>query len=262
MRIASLATLFILAASTLHAGVVGKEVQYEADGVMLKGYIAYDDAVKGTRPGVLVVHEWWGLNAYSRMRADMLAGLGYVAMAIDMYGNGKEASEPGEAGKLAGETMKNPSVMKSRFLAALDVLKHQEVADTTRLGAIGYCFGGGVVLAIARLGVDLKGVVSFHGGLGTSAPAGPGTIKTRILVCNGADDKFISADDIKKFKAEMKAAKATFTFIDYPGSVHAFTNPNATENGKKFNIPIAYNEKADKKSWADMKEFLKTVFRK
>jgi dienelactone hydrolase len=261
MRLALFA-LMCMGVVMSRAGVVGKPIEYSADGITLKGYIAYDDKIKGRRPGVLVVHEWWGHNEYARRRAEMLAGLGYVALAVDMYGNGKKADHPDDAGKFSSEVSKNMPVMKARFMAALDLLKNDESVDPARIGAIGYCFGGGVVLNMARAGADVKGVVSFHGSLATSAPAEKGKVKAKILVCNGADDKFISTDDIKNFKAEMKAAGGEFKFINYEGAIHGFTNPDATELGKKFNLPIAYNEKADKQSWAEMKEFFKKLFKK
>lgn len=258
----ALFALFLVATVTSHAAVVGKPVEYSADGVTLKGYIAYDDKNTGKRPGILVVHEWWGHNEHARKRAEMLAGLGYVALAVDMYGDGKKADHPDDAGKFAGEVMSNLPAMKARFTAALDLLKKQESVDTTRIGAIGFCFGGGVVLGMAREGIDLKGVVTFHGSLATQTPAGKGEVKAKILVCNGADDKFTSAEAIKGFKEEMRAAGADFTFINYPGAVHSFTNPAATALGKKFNMPLAYNEKADKKSWQDMRKFFEKVFKK
>ncbi len=261
MRLALLA-LVLTVVTISRAAVVEKPVEYLAGKDTLKGYIAYDDNLKEKRPGILVVHEWWGNNDYSRMRASMLAQLGYVAFALDMYGNGRQANNPDEAGKLAGEVGKDLPLMTARFTAALDELKKNEFVDPTRIGAIGYCFGGGVVLNMARQGVDLRGVVSFHGNLATQAPAEKGKVKAQILVCNGADDKFASAQVIKDFKGEMKSAGVGFTFINYAGSVHAFTNPAATELGKKFNMPIAYNEKADKKSWRDMQNFFKKVFRK
>ena len=254
--------LMLMSVVVARAGVTGKQVEYSADGVTLKGYIAYDDQAKNKRPGVLVVHEWWGHNEYARKRATMLAELGYVALAVDMYGDGKQASHPDSAGKFASEVTKNMPAMKARFMAAMDMLKKHEGVDPTRIGAIGYCFGGGVVLTMAREGADLKGVASFHGSLATSAPAEKGKVKARILVCNGADDKFISTEDVKNFKAEMKAAGADFKFVNYEGAMHSFTNPASTEAGKKFNLPLAYNEKADKKSWADMQEFFKKIFRK
>ena len=251
-----------MGAVTSRAGVVGREVEYSTDGVTLKGYIAYDDKSIEKRPGVLVVHEWWGHNEYTRKRAGMLAELGYIALAVDMYGDGKTADHPEDAGKFAGEVMKNLPAMKARFMAALDFLKKNDTVDTARIGAIGYCFGGGVVLAMAREGLDLKGVVSFHGSLAAQTPAEKGKVKAKILVCNGADDKFVSAEGIKNFKEEMRAAGADFKFINYPGAIHGFTNPAATAMGKKFEIPIAYNEKADKKSWRDMQGFFRKVFKK
>ncbi|GEM_PF-29799 len=262
MRLALFLALIPVSIWIARGGVVGKEVEYSADGVTLKGYVAYDDKAKEKRPGVLVVHEWWGHNDYARKRATMLAELGYIALAVDMYGDGKQANHPDDAGKFAGEVMKNMPQMKARFMAAMDVLKKHEAVDPTRVAAIGYCFGGGVVLAMAREGADLKGVASFHGTLATQSPAEKGMVKAQILVCNGADDKFVSADDIKNFKAEMKSAGADFKFVNYAGAVHSFTNPAATESGKKFNLPIAYNEKADKKSWADMQGFFKKIFKK
>jgi len=258
----SLFALMIISAVTSRAGVIGRQVEYSTDGVTLKGYIAYDDKSIEKRPGVLVVHEWWGHNEYTRRRADMLAELGYVALAVDMYGDGKMADHPEDAGKFAGDVMKNMPAMKARFMAALDLLKKNETVDTARIGAIGYCFGGGVVLAMAREGIELKGVVSFHGSLGTQTPAEKGMVSAKILVCNGADDKFISSEAVRSFKEEMRAAGADFKFINYTGAVHGFTNPAATAMGKKFEIPIAYNEKADKKSWREMQEFFRKVFKK
>lgn len=239
--------------------IVGSDVQYTAGGVTMKGYIVYDDSVHGKRPGIIVVHEWWGYNDYARKRATMLAELGYTAMAIDMYGDGKQATHPDDAGKFAGEVMKNMPVAKDRFLAALAILKQNETVDSTQMGAIGYCFGGGVILNMARMGVDLKGVVSFHGSLGAAVPAKKGDIKPKILVCHGAADEFASKDDIASFKKEMKDAGADMTFKSYPGAKHAFTNPDATEYGKKFKLPLAYNAKADKNSWNDMKDFFRKV---
>jgi dienelactone hydrolase len=242
--------------------IVGKTVDYSAQGVVMKGYLAYDENVKGKRPGVLVVHEWWGLNNYARKRARMLAELGYTALAVDMYGEGKVATHPDHAGKFASEVMKHFDVAKARFIAAMDFLKQQPTIDSTRIAAIGYCFGGGVVLDMARDGADLKGVVSFHGELTAVKPAQPGAIKAKILVLNGGADKFITPDQIEAFKQEMKAAGADFKFVSYPGAVHSFTNPEADALGKKFNLPIAYNAKADKESWNEMKKFLSAVFKK
>jgi len=256
-----LAAMLLMIAFAAEAGVVGKEVTYTADNITMKGYLAYNDSFKDARPGILVVHEWWGNNDYSRMRADMLAELGYVALAVDMYGEGKQADNPDDAGKLAGGVMKNVDVMKSRFISAMEFLRKDAHVNPQMIGAIGYCFGGGVVLAMAREGADLKAVVSFHGSLATQNPAMKGNVKARILVCNGKADKFVSADDIKKFKDEMKTAGVEYKFVEYARATHAFTNPAATELGKKFNMPIAYNQKADKKSWSAMVRWFKDTFK-
>ncbi len=242
--------------------IQGETVEYSAQGVVMKGYLAYDVNVKGRRPGVLVVHEWWGLNDYARKRARMLAELGYTALAVDMYGDGRIVMHPDDAGKFSSELMKNFDVGKARFTAAMDFLKQQSTVDPTRIAAIGYCFGGGVVLNMARQGVDLKGVASFHGSLTSVKPAQSGSVKAKILVLNGADDKFTTPEQIEAFKQEMKSAGADFQFISYPGAMHSFTNPEATELGKKFNLPLAYNANADRKAWDELKKFLNMIFKK
>ncbi len=248
--------------SSAHAKVVGKNVEYTADGVTLKGYLAYDSKIMGKAPGILVVHEWWGLNDYARKRARMLAGLGYTALAVDMYGEGKQAKHPDDAGKFSSEVMMHFDTAKARFMAGEELLKKQPTVDPDRIAAIGYCFGGGVVLNMARQGADLKGVVSFHGMLGAVKPAEPGMVKAKVLVLHGADDKFTTPEQIEAFKKEMTDAKADYKFIAYPGALHSFTNPDATAYGKKFNIPLAYNKKADEESWKEMKTFLGEIFKK
>jgi dienelactone hydrolase len=192
----------------------------------------------------------------------MVAELGYTALAVDMYGDGKQAMHPDDAKKFSSELMKNFDEAKARFTAAMDFLKQQAGVDSTRIAAIGYCMGGSVVLNMARQGVDLKGVASFHGSLTAVEPAQPGGIKAKVLVLHGADDKFIPAEQIEGFKQEMKSAGADFQFIAYPGAVHSFTNPEADELGKKYNMPIAYNAQADKKSWDELKKFLNMIFKK
>lgn len=246
--------------SSAFAEVQGREVHYSADGVPLKGYLAYDDAVKGKRPGVLVVHEWWGHNDYARKRARMLAELGYTALAVDMYGDGKQAAHPDDAGKFAAEISQNMGVAKARFLAALELLKSEETVDTGRIAAIGYCFGGGIVLNMARLGIDLKGVVSFHGGLATENPAQAGAVKARVLVCHGAADQLVPPRQIEDFKKEMEAAGVDYKLIAYEGAAHSFTNPDADRYAKEFGLPVGYNAAADQKSWADMKAFFSAIF--
>lgn len=239
--------------------VQSSEITYKGGGVEMKGYLAVP-AGNQRRPAVLVVHEWWGHNAYARRRADMLAAEGYVALAVDMYGDGKTAGHPKDAGKFAGAVMKDFASAKQRFVAAMDVLKKQPGVDPDRIAAIGYCFGGGIVLNMARQGVDLKAVASFHGSLNAVEKAKPGAVRAKLLVMNGAADTFVSPEAIAAFRAEMKAAGANLRFINYPGAKHGFTNPEATAKGKQFNIPLAYDKQADEQSWQELLKFLKGVF--
>jgi dienelactone hydrolase len=244
------------------AAVKGEEVQYKAGNTVLKGYLAYDDAVKGKRPGVLVVHEWWGHNEYARERARMLAALGYTALALDMYGDGHQAHHPDEAGKFSGEVRKNLVLAKQRFDAAQQVLKKHPTVDGNNIAAIGYCFGGAIVLEMVRQGEPLKGVVSFHGSLNTEQPAKAGRLKARMLVLTGEADPFVPAEQVEAFKKEMDAAKASYKLIAYPGAKHAFTSKGADALGEKFKLPLAYNADADQKSWAEMQAFFKEIFTK
>ncbi len=262
MKIAhySMILLIALFAFVAEAAVQVEPVEYKSGNVILKGHIAYDDTKQGKRPGVLVVHEWWGLNDYALRRAKMLAELGYTGMAIDMYGDGKTTTHPADAQKFTQEVMSNADTAKARFLAAMEVLKRHKTVDPQRTAAIGYCFGGGVVLEMARQGVDLKGVASFHGSFGTKTPAKPGTVKAKVLILHGAADEFAAPGDIPKFEEEMKSAKVDYRILTYPNAKHSFTNPDADELGKKGNIPIQYNAEADKKSWEEMKKFLKEIF--
>lgn len=255
-----LVSLFCAAIPAAQAAVQGREVSYQANGTTLKGYLAYDDAIKGKRPAVLVVHEWWGHNSYARKRADMLAGLGYTALAVDMYGDGRQADHPDEAGKFAAEVSRNMPLAKARFEAGMQLLRKHKTVDAKQLAAIGYCFGGGVVLHMARIGENLKGVASFHGSLGTDSPAQPGKVKARILSFTGEDDPMISADAVAAFKQEMEQAGANYRVVTYPGVKHSFTNPDADELGRKFNLPLAYNAEADHDSWQQTKTFLRMVF--
>lgn len=257
----SMVLLFVAVVSAAPK-IKGEPVDYKAGGVTMKGYLAYDENIKGKRPGVLVVHEWWGQNEYSRKRARMLAELGYTALAVDMYGEGKTATHPDDAIKFSSETMKNFPVAKERFESAMNFLKKQRTVDPDRIAAIGYCFGGGVVLNMARQGEDLKAVASFHGSLAAIKPAQTGTMKAKIRVYNGEDDKFMPKEAIDAFMQEMRDARVDFQFINYPGAIHSFTNPEADELGKKFGLPMAYNAEADKRSWADMTNFFAEVFKK
>jgi dienelactone hydrolase len=254
--------IFAAGISATDAAVITKEIDYLADGTTLKGYLAYDDTIKGQRPGVLVVHEWWGLNDYVRKRARMLAKLGYTAFALDMYGDGKQAQHPDDAKKFSSEVRNNLPMEKARFTAALDVLRRDNKVDPQRIAAIGYCFGGGVALEMARRGVDLSGVASFHGMLATAAPARKGDVKAKILVMTGADDPFVPAEQVAQFKQEMDAAHAEYQVIAYPGAKHGFTNPGADDYGQQFNLPLAYDKAADQASWQELEGFLHRIFTK
>ncbi len=241
------------------AAIKEDSVSYTAGNTIMNSYVAYNENLEGKRPIVLVVPEWWGLNDYPRMRAKLLAGLGYLAMAVDIYGNGKIANNPQEAQQMAGVFYKNPELAKARLDAALVKAKTYREADTSLVAAIGYCFGGAVVLNAAKLGSNLDGVVSFHGTL-DGVPARKDLLKARILVCQGGADSFVPQKDVDAFKKSMDSIGANYTIKEYRGATHAFTNPAASETGKKFNMPIAYNPSADSASWEDMKVFLGQVF--
>ncbi len=243
------------------SGIATKEITYSSNGTTLKGFLAYDKSKNEKMPGVIVVHEWWGQNAYARERAKMLAGLGYIAFAIDMYGNGKTVSHPSDAGKFAMAVMQKMDTAKARFNAGLKLLKEQPQTDTNNIAAIGYCFGGGIVLRMAIAGADLDGVVSFHGDLPTQAVENPNDVKASILVCNGEDDPFNPPQKVEAFKKSMDSANVDYKFVNYPGAKHSFTNPGADSLGKKFDLPLAYNKEADEKSWKEMQEFFNKIFK-
>jgi len=244
------------------AEVKGEEVSYKSGETTMKGYLVTDDAFTGKRPGVLVVHEWWGHNAYARKRADMLAKLGYTALAVDMYGDGKTADHPKDAGAFSAAVKNNLPEARARFEAALELLKKQPTVDQKKIAAIGYCFGGGIVLEMAREGVELNAVASFHGSLGTTHRAMPGVIKVqRVLIANGAADKFIKPEDVAGLTGELAASGVAFEFLNLPGALHSFTNPDADMLGKKFGMPIAYNAAADRKSWEAMKAMFAETFK-
>src|SRR5664280_3757475 len=246
---------------TLPPNIKEENVSYASGGVTYKGFIAYDDNIKGKRPAVLVVPEWWGLNDYPRMRARKLAELGYIAMAADVFGNGKIAVNPTEAQEFTAPFYKDPTLAKKLLDAALQKLKELPQTDPNNVAAIGYCFGGYMVLNYAKLGADVKGVVSFHGGYG-GAPVDKNLLMAKVLVCHGASDKFASQKDAEGFKHKLDSIGADNTLKIYPDAMHAFTNPASTEAGKKFNLPIAYNADADRDSWNDMKMFFDRIFKK
>ena len=236
-------------------------VTIKSDGANLAGYVVYNDAIKGKRPAVLVLPEWWGLNDYARSRARQLAQLGYVALALDLYGDGKVAETPDTAQAYATPFYMHPEKAKTRIDSAIAKIRSYDVVDSANIGAIGYCFGGGMLLNTARLGDDLKGIVSFHGTL-LGTPARKDLLRTKILVCHGNADQFVSPKDVATFKKQMDSIGAVYTFIGYDSATHAFTNPASTANGQKFKMPIAYNAKADTASWEAMKNFFATLFGK
>ena len=235
-------------------------VTYSGGGRTLKGYIAWDAAQAGPRPGIVVFGEWWGLNEYVKRRARELAALGYVALAADVYGDGRLAADAAEAGQLMNGLFADMAATSDRVKAAVDTVAKQPSVDGTRLGAMGYCLGGALSLHAARLGLPLKGVASFHGSLGRTHPAKPGDVKASVLVCHGADDKFISAEELAGFKDEMRELGVDLKFVSYPGALHGFTNPEATRNGEKFGLPLKYDAATDQQSWGEMVAFWKRVF--
>ncbi len=240
------------------SSVKEEAVTYSVNGKNYNGFVAFDTNQKSKRPAVLVVPEWWGLNNYPRMRAKKLATLGYIAMAVDMYGDGKIADDPTAAKEMATPYYKDPSLCKTVLDAAINKLKTYPETDTSKIAAIGYCYGGYVVLNAAKLGANLTGVVSFHGDLSGVTP-NKDLIKAKILVCHGDSDVFVNKE-VPEFKKSMDSAGINYEFKTYANATHAFTNPEATANGIKFNMPIKYNAAADTASWNDMKDFFKKIF--
>ena len=243
------------------AEIQTQKLTYKVGSNEFSGYMAYDDAIKGKRPGILVVHEWWGHNDYARTRATMLAKQGYTAFALDMYGSGKQADHPDDAKKFMQAVMSDMPEAQKRFNTAHDILRNHQTVDSSKTAAIGYCFGGGVVLNMARAGVDLDGVVSFHGSLGTQTPAQEGKVKAKIRVFNGAADPFVPQEQIDSITREMKQAHVDFRLKNYPGARHSFTNPTADAFGKRFNMPLEYNQQADNDSWQQTLDFFKEIFK-
>ena len=254
-KMASVATIVaalvyvVLSSAAASAAIKTKEIHYTVDGESFTGFIAYDNKVKGERPGILVAHEWWGHNDYARKRAIKLAKLGYTAFALDIFGSNKLADHPEDAKGFVMESLSKSGAIRARFVKAMSILQAHKSVDAERIGAMGYCFGGHVVLSMAREGLELDAVASFHGSLNTETPATADAIKGRVMVFNGAADPFVPREQVKAFKQEMIAANANFEVIDYEGVKHSFTVPGASKIGEKFNLPLVYDEYADNDSW-------------
>lgn len=257
MKFAGLLSLLVIMTVTTSAlaKVVSKPIEYQDGKTKLRGYISFDNSIKEKKPAVLVVHEWWGLNKYARDRAKLLAKLGYVVFALDMYGKGKLAKHPDEA-KAFSSQFQDSALMVSRFDAAYKLLANHKRVDASKIAAIGYCFGGKVVLEMARAGKNLVAVGSFHGALATKNPAKKGKVKANIFVAHGEADKFVPEKDLQAFRQEMQAAKLNASINTYKNAMHSFTVPHADEVGKKFNLPLKYDEQADKDSWKKWISFL------
>lgn len=259
MQIRALVLAGLLAGLPRPAGaeVVTRVVEYRDGDAVLEGYLAYDDAVSGKRPGVLVAHAWKGQGEYARRRARQLAELGYVAFALDIYGKGVRATTGREAGALAGKYKGDRALMRRRARAGYDVLRAHELADPARLAGIGYCFGGTTILELARSGAPMAGVVSFHGGLDTPDPADAKNITGKILALHGGDDPYVPPAEVAAFQAEMRNAGVDWQMVMYGGAVHAFTDPGA---GSDTSRGAAYNADADRRSWAAMQAFFAEIF--
>lgn len=234
-------------------------ISYRVDSLNMNSFVVYDENIEGKRPAILVIHEWWGLNDYAKMRARKLAELGYIAMAVDMYGNGQMGNDPDAAGKLAMPFYTNPEIAKKHFDAALENFKKNPAVDPANMAVMGYCFGGGMAVGLARMGAALKGAVSFHGNLNI-VTLNKDLLKAEILICHGNADPLVPQAEVEQFKKQMDSIGAKYVFKVYDNSTHAFTNPNATEMGEKFKLPIKYDAAADSASWSDMKEFFRRIF--
>jgi len=251
------AALGLLAVNFAQGAVQTKTVEYKDGDTVLEGFLAYDDSIAGKMPVVLIVHEWTGLGPYVKKRAEQIAQLGYAAFAIDIYGKGIRPDNPQDAGKQASIYRGDRQLMRRRALAGLEEAKKFSFADANRIAAIGYCFGGGVVLEMARSGTDLKGVVSFHGNLDTPNPQDAKNIKAKVLVLHGADDPHVPQEQITAFQNEMRSAKVDWQMVFYGNAVHSFSNPDAGNDPSKGS---AYNKETDNRSWEAMKGFFKEIF--
>jgi dienelactone hydrolase len=255
-RVMSLFVATWLAAGAA-AAIHTQKIEYKSGGATFEGVVAYDDSKRGVNEGVMVMPEWWGVNDYAKKRAADLAGLGYVAMAVDMYGKDKVTSDPKQAAAWAGEIRSDRKQMRARAQAALEAFKKHPRVHPGQVAAIGYCLGGTVALEMARAGLPLQGVVSFHGGLDVGETSATAPLKTKVLVCTGADDPMVPPAQVAVFEDEMRNAQADWQVISYGGALHSFTNPDSTKIGMKG---VGYDEKADKRSWQAMREFLSEAF--
>lgn len=235
-------------------------IEYTVDGDSFTGYIAYDDSTSGKRPGILIIHEWWGHDDFVRGETDKLAAEGYTVFALDMFGTGKQANNPDDAAALMNAALQAPGAIETRFRAAMEILQKHETVDANRIAAQGYCFGGAVALNMARLGLDLKGVVSFHGNLASDIEAEAGSVKAELRIYTGGADDMIPADQVGAFVEEMQNAGVKFELTSYPGVKHGFTNPAASGRGEKFGIPLAYSEEAARDSWQGATAFYRKLF--
>ena len=252
--------LIMMISTTLHADIRTETIEYSVEGQPHTGYIAWDDSINRQRPGILVVHEWWGHNAFARNQAEKLAEAGYTALALDMYGEGKTAEHPEKAEAFMKEANSNMVKMKARFRTAMQRLQNHDTVDAQQIAAQGYCFGGGVVLNMARSGMDLDGVVSFHGSLGSPVEAEAGAVKARIQVYTGGADQFVPANQVAGFVKEMQNAGAEYRVRSFPGVKHSFMNPGADEYAEEFDMPIAYDEQAAEAAWQGAMRFYEDIF--
>lgn len=257
MKLLAFLVVMPLAFSVATAEMITKTVEYHEGSIVLEGYLAYDDALKGNLPGVLIVHDWTGLGDYAKSRADQLAKLGYVALAVDIYGKGVRPKNAEEAGVQATIYRKDRPLMRRRAIAGLGCLRSQPMVDTAQIAAMGYCFGGGVALELARSGAPISGTVSFHGNLDTPNPADAKNIKGRVLVLHGADDPYVPAEQVTAFETEMRDAGVDWQMVKYGGAVHSFTNPAAGDDRSRG---AAYNAAADRRSWEALRQFLAEIF--
>lgn len=249
-----------LTAASAVAELRTETIEYPVGDQTFTGYLAWDDEDEGKRPGILVVHEWWGHNDFAREQAEKLAAAGYTALALDMYGSGKVADHPEDAKTFMTEATRNMEQMRARFLAARDVLQRHPSVDPDRIAAQGYCFGGAVVLNMARLGVDLKGVVSYHGALASPLRAEPGKVTAQIQVYTGGADPMVPSEQVADLVREMQDAGVDLSVTVFPGVLHSFTNPAADRIAREFNMPVGYNEEAAQRAWEGTLRFYERLF--